>query len=52
MMWALLCAGLLGLAMPVGAATGPDASAECVSCHDDEEVALTPAQGRPCQQLA
>ena len=33
-----MCAGLLGLAMPASAATGPDASAECVSCHDDEDL--------------
>jgi len=42
MMLALVCAGLLGLAMPAGAATGlangPDASAECLSCHDDEDL--------------
>ena len=40
MMCALMCAGLLGLAQPATAATatGPDASAECVSCHDDEDL--------------
>ena len=36
-MLVLMGAGLLGLAMPAGAATGPDASAECLSCHDDED---------------
>jgi DmsE family decaheme c-type cytochrome len=36
--WVIAGLCLLGLAGPVSAATARDASAECVSCHDEEDL--------------